>query len=946
MIEIFSPKTWNYRFSQMDPIGTHSPTGPDGQSFSVFPNQNQEQQPANEERTIYKIPKYKIEWLDGKIGQINKAAKKLGLQPIGYKVLRSFAEEHNPQGAGGLKEMREFMEIELFGESPKLKTPSGKTYQFMSRIMHAEGGNILKNVPGVELPPEFRTVPPKCQHCNYNRQRKDTFVLRDEDSNQYIQVGSNCIKDFLGHPSANMYASWAESLADLNIELDEAGRDDGFGGGGGEVGYGIESFLTLVYAVIKAQGWLGRANAQVAGKAATVDIALSMHHAKDSQTQEDLKRLLSQVNGDDKQMISDALEWARGLKDGKDQNIAQLTDYYWNLSVACSSPVVTRRTTGIVASLPVAYNKAVLSKLNPDQSMVAGAKGSLYVGRGVITEERMYGSETSYQFKDEAGKMIQWSGDPVAQPLGSTINIEGTVVGYSRVFDAMTTRLARVKVLDDAQYQEKKNQVQNEVQGPTEPAPVYREGDKVTIDVSIMDVREVDSQWGGSTLYLMVDKWGNTLKCFTNALGLDKGERLNITATVKKVGDYNGRPDIQITRIKVNRREVAQGAEDNRLSPVEEKALKKQIGGLQKQLQGIEQAGFVNDTAYHKAAIDASQPLDPLFRIFRNYSTNYQHTNPIYLVEHANEVESIIGELVSSVSAIMDKRIQDSTQYPTSVQYIQTQKESLNNQLANVPEMVRAFQVNAANLIERIKFYQTSKPEMERLSNELQVLERKFSLHKQDVKQFGPKTAGKNWLSRIIAQRFTDTNYWATNHYNKFGPVGEMEIYRSPDFPNVFLGGYYETDDAANVAGQALCQVFDCRDLPEIGSDSDFWDMSKYEQIKEKFDNKVTQLISLIQTKNCPIYVHCALGANRSVSVLAAALSKLTGKRLDQVLGEMKQARSVVSPQDPYYLMALDHSPNDPAQFKKQRHEMLVNYDESTDFQYQPQLMNQELVGV
>jgi len=177
-----------------------------------------------------------------------------------------------------------------------------------------------------------------------------------------------------------------------------------------------------------------------------------------------------------------------------------------------------------------------------------------------------------------------------------------------------------------------------------------------------------------------------------------------------------------------------------------------------------------------------------------------------------------------------------------------------------------------------------------------------------------------SWLQRI-AQRYEDTKYWGRS-FRQQNPdfAGGFEVYQSPHFPHVFLGGEQELDEAEEKAGQPMCKIVDCRDLPEIDAENPSWDYGFYATVKAKFDKKVKQLAGTIQSADCPIYVHCAMGANRSVSVLAAAISLLTNQPIDTILSDMKQSRMVVNPQDPYYLMALEESPAESPEFKERRY--------------------------
>lgn len=122
------------------------------------------------------------------------------------------------------------------------------------------------------------------------------------------------------------------------------------------------------------------------------------------------------------------------------------------------------------------------------------------------------------------------------------------------------------------------------------------------------------------------------------------------------------------------------------------------------------------------------------------------------------------------------------------------------------------------------------------------------------------------------------------------------------------------------LAGQPICSTVDCRELPEIENSPGkrSWDFATFTTVQLDFDSVVNDLVQKITNIDCPIFVYCVNGANRSASVLAAALAQLTKKPLNQVLSEMKQARAYVSPSDPYYLMALQQSPTDTSEFKQQ----------------------------
>lgn len=178
------------------------------------------------------------------------------------------------------------------------------------------------------------------------------------------------------------------------------------------------------------------------------------------------------------------------------------------------------------------------------------------------------------------------------------------------------------------------------------------------------------------------------------------------------------------------------------------------------------------------------------------------------------------------------------------------------------------------------------------------------------------------WLKKIAQQLLGRPSITTVRNYQPQSFTSHDDVFQSSDFPHVFLGGQDDWNEVVTKAGQQICAVFDCRDLPE----KKVWNHQDLHTTQQQFNAKVAQLEQMINSSNCPIFVHCAAGINRSVSVLAAAISKLTGKPLNSVLAEMKSKRGMISPDDPYYLMALEHcSQTTPEQRQQMFNELAVH---------------------
>lgn len=147
--------------------------------------------------------------------------------------------------------------------------------------------------------------------------------------------------------------------------------------------------------------------------------------------------------------------------------------------------------------------------------------------------------------------------------------------------------------------------------------------------------------------------------------------------------------------------------------------------------------------------------------------------------------------------------------------------------------------------------------------------------------------------------------------------VNPESIYQSPDFPHVFLGAA-EEDDIRSVeekAGKPVCIRIDLRgfgvdertfseDVPSpqmrVPLPDDPTKTPDMKEWQTKFNQTVDQLASIISSNQCPIYVHCSAGMNRSVATLGAALSKLTGRDFQDILSEMKMLRPMINPNTTY----------------------------------------------
>ena len=164
---------------------------------------------------VFRVPSETLGPLRRRIEALDRRAAKLGTAPI---RLRDTGERDRAGHAF----------VVLQGTAPVLAG-----WALAAIVEHRDGAANVRAVSelGARLDPEaFRTA--WCEHCGLRRRRNATFVVVHVDSGELRQVGSGCLRDFLGGHDPERACRQAEYLALARDELksaedsDEASRAD------------------------------------------------------------------------------------------------------------------------------------------------------------------------------------------------------------------------------------------------------------------------------------------------------------------------------------------------------------------------------------------------------------------------------------------------------------------------------------------------------------------------------------------------------------------------------------------------------------------------------------------------------------------------------------------------------------------------------------------------
>jgi len=373
------------------------------------------------------------------VDRLNRRAAKLQVAPVVLEV-----------GPVALVPNESGVVVRMHPVTVSLEVPKLPDWRFLATLEHTEAGNIIRTMPGVEgldLSP-YRTCGPKCEHCNIDRNRHDTFVVEHATDGRK-QVGRDCLADFLGlGKSAGDAAAWAEYLsqvADLSAWItDPSARDSDFDGssecGRGD-GVGTLNFLAYVADCAKRHGFRTGKQARETMTTSTAEEAISrMFPGKG--------KVCIPPSAEADYEAAAALLWA--------QAIEVKSDFDHNLKVIASAEYITFRDCGIAAYIIQAHRRAqeqVIERAARPVSKHFGTPGvrvkkATLVYKGSASFDSAYGITYIHRFVTPEGDQAIWkTGNGINNDIGTAFQADYTIKEHGEWKGNLQTVLTRVKII-------------------------------------------------------------------------------------------------------------------------------------------------------------------------------------------------------------------------------------------------------------------------------------------------------------------------------------------------------------------------------------------------------------------------------------------------------------------------------------------------------------------
>jgi hypothetical protein len=385
------------------------------------------------------VPVGRLASLQQLIAKLNKKAVKWGLEEI---IFLPMEERDVPVT------IRDFdgepYTVNVLCRTVLIVNPIPKIngWTLAARYVDVDGDGIPKvtviekmNTP--ELRAILETISMKvCEHCNVNRARKRGYVLFNEETGEYKQVGSTCIMDFLGSTRPEMFEKYFGAEAQLipfafDGELYEGNYANY------NFTYPVVDIIAEAIAVCEISGcYVSRERAEENELRMEQDQAFNAQHLRSTtELVSDVflnPRNVKRANGDHRAKAQEILEWCKTFvtTDAYDVN----NQWMWKMM-----NIITRKENtseiGIVASVIALYNRMTEVKQETNSQFVGEIKERRDF---VLTLDRKLEKNgqfgTTYMFfcKDEDGNDVNvTSSNWIDWTPGETKTLKGTIKSHN-----------------------------------------------------------------------------------------------------------------------------------------------------------------------------------------------------------------------------------------------------------------------------------------------------------------------------------------------------------------------------------------------------------------------------------------------------------------------------------------------------------------------------------
>lgn len=302
-------------------------------------------------------------------------------------------------------------------------------WEYVGMIEHTKFGNMVYSQE--EMPVEYRDADAHCDHCNIDRFRNKSYVVRNIESGIYKQLGGTCLKDYTNGLDSDLvanYMSYFKLVEDFS-NVSNWGSIKSY--------YSLDMVLSFAHISIKNHGFV-----KSGYSGSTVSIVNNMIDGNPVDFDYDIKDL-EEGEAESKK----ALEWLF--------NQASSSDYIHNLQTVCKGSSIGQEKLALVVSLMGVFSRSTEEKKEVEKE-VKNESTSDYVGsvgeriefkvksfKNIHSMQTIYGWSYMYQILDQEDNVYIWR---TGKWFDEMDTIKGTVKEHNEFRGVKQTVLTRCRV--------------------------------------------------------------------------------------------------------------------------------------------------------------------------------------------------------------------------------------------------------------------------------------------------------------------------------------------------------------------------------------------------------------------------------------------------------------------------------------------------------------------
>lgn len=302
--------------------------------------------------------------------------------------------------------------------------------------------NLIKKASEDVFVPSMYRTRRACDHCGTSRDRKATIILRSRETQEFVQVGKGCLKEYTGVSMSRyaMFLSFFDKVEEY-VEMCEQDKTVRV-----QRQYQVDDILEQTIEEVNKNGYVSRNLANETGKDSTAyTVCNILWGCKNIMTGE-LLNSRYKVSSTTKKHVEEIKKFYAEYED------ISGSDYIKNLQLLLKCKWVKANDVGLVVSAKGMYERLLNQQKEAQQkvkSEFAGNEGDkiAFIGKPicVYSDYNEYGKFYIYKIVVEEGKHIFSWKTQKSLDREKEYSFNGTIKGHSVFRDEKQTVITRVK---------------------------------------------------------------------------------------------------------------------------------------------------------------------------------------------------------------------------------------------------------------------------------------------------------------------------------------------------------------------------------------------------------------------------------------------------------------------------------------------------------------------